>query len=261
MQNGILTIYLNEPVDVPTVDVTTLTLISTRPHTDADPYSAYTLTSDSLVTQSAPLATVVIITLSEGDFNSIKSHYPLAMNQSSVFFTFTSAFMHDFVGNTIDSRSHSTAVHCANFIQDTIRPSIIGYSLNMNAKSIHLTFSEAVNQNRVILQHLIVQNSFERRLGKSIACNKCVYAFGNDANSTTMTIFFDEIMVKYMKYYEIGYSRVTSYLSWGDWFVTDYAGNQILPEWDGSIYGKRIFVLLVIVLLLMFFNRIHSKTS
>jgi len=111
----------------------------------------------------------------------------------------------------------------------------------MSYSYIILEFSKTILPKSVNLNEINIQEVSVRRFGQYIYLNNTAdstsYQVGKLSSSNSLSIIIGDDTLAYMKYYGIGSSITTSYLSWSDTFLSDTTGNYLSPFWDASIYG------------------------
>ncbi|KAL5489594.1 hypothetical protein EMCRGX_G018704 [Ephydatia muelleri] len=141
MNNGQLTLFFSETVDTFMFNVTSITFQDTAAGSNA--YSHYALTQNSYVNSSAfPIISVV---LGLQDTNAIKALVVLAKSVNSTFLSITSDMARDMSGNQVTPINGTSALRASKLIPDTSSPSLLAFSLDMDAGVLTLSFSETVN--------------------------------------------------------------------------------------------------------------------
>jgi hypothetical protein len=268
MNNGKLEMSFNEPIAVKTVNLTSLTLISQVPSSllqeiftfqESKNYSSidslltaipsYSLSSSSsliITDPSALFAMSLIIQLSFYDLNAIKSLYPLASSKETTNFMYSSSLLKNWNDLNIKEITfypnsfleQDTGVYspilCNEYLKDVIRPTIEEYHLDMNEGKLILSFSKAINPLTMQLNQLILQNKATRRFGSFISLENATVSL---LSSSIMELTLPSSSLSFMKYYGIGFSFSSSFLSWNNTFISDFARNEIIPIWDASVVG------------------------
>ena len=136
-----LTLIFNETVDASTLFVRSITLQSSSDSS----VDSYTLRSSTLEVGSED-APEVVISLSSGDLNQIKSRPSLATNSSNAYLSILSNTIQDMVGLNVESVFPTSASPVRTFTPDTTGPSITIFSIDMNTGILTLTFNEYILQ-------------------------------------------------------------------------------------------------------------------
>lgn len=235
MNNGVILFYVSEIVDISTVSVPELTIHS-QSSTVTPGAISYTISRASVVTTKTAFSSIVNITLTSEDLTIIKSQYPLATSVSTTFFSWTSAFFSDVFGNTVVSVQPTVSQAVTIYIINKIPPSLLSYSLNMNINLIELAFSEAVLATSINLNDFHIQNIMTNRFGVSTTLGNSSSSVGKLSDGGVVQIIIDSVTMNHMKYNQIGYNSTSSYVWWGQVFLSDTSGNYVPPQWDASIY-------------------------
>lgn len=251
--NGKIIFIFNEPVVLGTVDVTALTVqlpVSLGGNalvSFGNTPARYTLTSMSSVSNANELSNTLEIVLSQTDQNELKQRFPLVSAKEYTYFSYTSLFAEDTSSNAIKQVKATAPVQVTDYLIDNTRPVVVSYALNMNTQLITLVFSEAVQVSSVDLSQLTIQSIETRRFGFSTPLNMSTFTVGTGALSSVVRITIGEERFAYMKSVGIGSDQYHSFLSWTDSFVADNSGNYLRPLWDGSVLGKKIFIVLFVL--------------
>lgn len=242
VNRGTIKFEMSEPIVLGTVDPTALTVQLSRVVTKAsvDEFgniiNFYTLGEGTTVTQDTLLSLTVEINLSSEDQNQLKSRNPLISSLEFSYFSYLATLMTDFVGNTITAVRSSNALLAGRYQVDVTPPTLLKYALDLQSNVILLEFSETVLGTSVDMEQLVVQNIPTRRFGQFTALGDAGFSVGAAGDSVHLTVKLTEDTVTFMKFYGIGRDFNSSYLSWSDVFVSDPAGNFLLPYWDRSVF-------------------------
>jgi hypothetical protein len=259
MNTGLLQFAFNAPVALKTINVTALTMIAETPSMIVTQIQNNNVTSLNELYQLVPAFTFtrstrlivndpsqlysmnIAFQISHMDLNAIKSLYPLASARNHVNFIYSTRFLTDWnklliTPITIPENYHP--VPLTEYLPDTIRPTVLSYNLDMDLGLLTLSFSETINPARMKLQQLIIQNTPTRKYGAFISFQNASSSVGSldEADRLTVTIPVDPTLT-FMKFQEIGYQYVSTYLTWNNSFIEDYGGNQVIPVWDASVVG------------------------
>jgi hypothetical protein len=248
VNGGKISFLFNEPILLKAVDVTALTVqvypttqnLASLLSTGYSPYK-YTLTSLSTVSNADSLSETVEIELSLMDQNEIKNRFPLASSLATTWFSYTPLFAQDVSKNKVSQVFLAAPLQATVYGVDSTRPVIGTYALDMNARAITLTFSEAVRASTVDLSQLVMQNLETRRWGQYVYLNESTFSIGDGAASNILTVSIGPNTYAYMMLHGIGSEKFKSFLSWTDSFVADNALNYLLPQWDASVLGNFAF--------------------
>ena len=90
-------------------------------------------------------STVVSLTISEYDLNSIKNLTALATSRTNTYIYFSSQFISDMNSNAIVPVILTNASQVVSFTADRTQPQLIRFTVNLTSEIMSLTFSEVVN--------------------------------------------------------------------------------------------------------------------
>ena len=130
-----LTLTYDETVDASSFDPTQITLQDSP----GSPSISFTLTSGALSSWSY---TVLLVSLSQEDFNVIASQDQLAISLNTTYIQVTDLALTDTSGNP---SSPVIGLQAAGFIADVTAPELIMFTLDLSLSELYLTFSEPVD--------------------------------------------------------------------------------------------------------------------
>ena len=144
---------------LPKMDVTTITLQEKQGNESSPGYATYTLTEST--TTSEDDNTDVVLFLSSGDLNNIKLLYTLCTAKSSCYLRHTAALVADMAQSyswvhAINGQNAQTAY---GFTADTTSPEVERFNLDLDARTMTLIFSEAVNTSHAHASGISLQGS------------------------------------------------------------------------------------------------------
>ena len=120
----------------------------------------------------------------------------------------------------------------------------------MDKSLITLKFNECINTKSTNTNEINIQSTKIKRFGFFYMLNETVIEVGKEANCDVLNLFINNNGMNYLKFFGIGYNKDSSFLSWNDFFISDYANNFMLKNLDASILGFFFFFFI----LLLFFN-------
>ena len=100
---------------------------------------------------------VVTIRIGELDLNALKADKSIATNTFNTFIGLESGSISDIFNNTVTDLVISSSSGI--IIQDTIRPTLESFSLDLSTEILAMTFSEAIDVNSISFSGLTIQNS------------------------------------------------------------------------------------------------------
>jgi hypothetical protein len=156
MSSGLLSLTFSESVNSTTLEATALTLQSAA-NLSSSGATSFTLTSGSAEFNS--LRTEAAITLSSVDLNAIKLDETLCISSSSTFLSISSSLVQDLSGGSIDTIATSNAQAIQTFTPDTVKPVLSTSSLDMDTKTLNLTFTEPVLASSINISGVTLSNA------------------------------------------------------------------------------------------------------
>jgi hypothetical protein len=107
------------------------------------------------------VADTVIIALSQTDLDSLKLVVGLADSAATTNFAFTVDLVEDMLGNAVTAGSLAVK----NFVADETQPKLVGFSIDLTAEELSITFSEAVLATSVLITGITLQDSKQAFVG------------------------------------------------------------------------------------------------
>ncbi|KAL5489593.1 hypothetical protein EMCRGX_G018703 [Ephydatia muelleri] len=226
LANAVLDLRFNEPVDVTSLDASGLTAISGPNST-----LKYTLTGG--ITRSSD-DFLIEVSLTRADLNVIQNISGLWTNINNTYISIQPNFITDIAKNPVITIPTTDPLKALMYFNDSNRPYLINFDLDMNVGVLVLHFSKTVvvsslNFTAIILQEIpntiFTFNAHRYRLtgGKIIS-------LGNVPDVFIQMSFKDFTGIQAA---EIAYSKDSSYLVFGDGAILDTYGNPSLPHYDG----------------------------
>ena len=188
--------------------------------------------------QSLSYSTVVSLTVSENDLNSIKNLTTLATSKRNTFIYISSNFISDMNSNPVVAINSSIAKQVNNFQFDSTSPTLLRFSVDLTTEILSLTFSETINSSSLIPQAISLRS-------QPAAGSAYILTGGN------RTTFYDSLVVNFkLLTYDLNFVKVDTFLftNNSDSFITfdydliqDMNGNPIVSNSIGlqaySYYG------------------------
>ena len=237
---GNLTLTFTETVNVTSLDVTQLTLISMV--CDGTNYTLkalppYPNTSHSF---SADWP-IVVVQIGHEDLDAIKNLRDLASGRQNTLLYLTNVTIWDNAGNSVVPLSSCEAPRVRDFTHDTTRPKLVSFDLDLDDGRLILTFSETVKIIDTLYVDVVTLQSMEQALGSALSEYTLTKAepFGSssvdDDNRVVpvMLGFRDLNAIKYR--YELATSRNDTFISITEAAVSDLNNNPVvaIPRSEG----------------------------
>jgi hypothetical protein len=180
MNSGTLTVNFTETINVSSFTPTGVTLQDNSTAT-----SAFQLTGGNVTGERA---TFVVVDLTTKDLNVLKADLKVAADKGSTWMTLAHGAVQDTRGNDCLAIFDGFAIQASEYTQDTTRPQLIAYSLNMNAGKIIATFSETVDADSFDVKSVALQS--EKVRGSTTTTHYLVNtsALLNKTDSPVLTI-------------------------------------------------------------------------
>ena len=150
---GMMTLSFSETVRLSTINVTQLTIQSSR----SNPPQSFTLTNFSVTNDTD--STMLSITISVDGINRIKYLSELAIDLNSTFLSLTAFFITDMFGNRIVSVPTTGGKQITGFTEDLTSPVIEYFDLDLNVENLTIEFSETVNASSLDVTKIRLQSS------------------------------------------------------------------------------------------------------
>ena len=152
LNNGFLRLTFSETVNASTLEISAITLLSTRDMVDCE---EYTLMDSISQTENA---VSLDVRLGAMDLNLIKFRSSLAVDFESTFLRLDDSGVSDMNGNTYMNGSTVLQVTPGTLIPDQMQPSIQAFSLDIDSGILFLTFSEVINASTLDVTAINIQN-------------------------------------------------------------------------------------------------------
>lgn len=232
MDAGTLLLSFSEVVDVSELVVTELRLQECQ-NASAVPCISHQLDDSSAVGGDAA---DVLVSLSATDLDGIKSKSRLAVDAATSWLAMTGdeTFRDTAVRPNIGVRlATSDAQQATTFLADVTRPQIVAWHLNLNDRSVHIQFDEAVNASSLDIAALSLQDSksfvageTDRILLRAPPTTRSSTVVSRAGVNVTVALGArDFALVKLAE--NLGTSRDLTYLAASPGAVLDMAGNLL----------------------------------
>jgi hypothetical protein len=222
---GTMTMVFDETVDVSSLVVGELTLFADNTGTGA---------SVTLGTQSSsvsPDGTLVVIDISESDLNAIKLAETLGViDENSVFLSASVDTIIDMNGRKVNVVAFKKA---SSLTHDNVAPTLRSFEVNMNSRTVSLSFSETMRANTLEATEFTLQSA----ITNVNANTKRAIASGikSTANANTLSFVFSETDANDIKIKTaLCTNDVDCKLLMSSLAVKDMNGNAITPVTNGA---------------------------
>ena len=151
--DGILLLTFSEAINSSTVDVTQLLL----QNESSGASESVQLSNSSEAIRITN--TILQVSLSQSDSNKVKALTNLAVSEDTTFVSFGYSFVMDFAGISNDALLNDSGKAADEFEADRVRPTFLGFTLDLSDDTVTLTFSETVNYSRLMPGLITFQSS------------------------------------------------------------------------------------------------------
>lgn len=170
--------------------------------------------------------------MGSGDLNKVKKLEKLAVAENSSFVVISSALIQDMHGNDVVAIPSTEAQPVDAFVADKVRPSVVGFSLNMNGTAkLQLTFSEVIEPSSVVVDAIALQGLADVGSAAAVqsqSLNSSAGSFLELEDDVVLTIplgFWVTNQLK--KKLDLATNKESTYLVARDTLVKDMNGNDV----------------------------------
>ena len=152
VNSATLTLNFNEPVNVTTFVITSITFKGR---------DVGSLTANQVLVLSGGLRQTlanglqIVATLSVADLNAIKAKTELLDNANTTYISFNTSLVKDMYGNAVQAE----LAKAGTLDPDQTRPLLTGFGLDMDTRIMSLTFDETMNTSSLVPSRLVLQMS------------------------------------------------------------------------------------------------------
>ena len=243
MDSGVMVISFDEPVLVSSLQIDSLELhrfnLATNP---AIPQLSYIFTTSTAT--STGRVTSLTLSLSADDLDGIKKEEDLCSSYADCFIRFNDFFISDVAGNNITAvidGPYKTTEFPETFTPDTTRPTLTAWSLDMDSNEVSLTFSESVDNTRLVTTAITLQSSASSATAsRTLAGNRfsTITSPGTVMNFTFAPADRDAIKAET----KLAASKTTSYLAFTSTLIEDMARNKVIDRNTSSGLEARVYI-------------------
>jgi len=146
MNDGTITMIFDEAIDASSMKSNYVKILAAKG-------SSISHTLSALCTTSSVDGTTYVMQLTDDDFDALAKNEgvatknPLAAGSVNTFLSFQTGGVVDMVGRTSGEVSDANALQATAYVEDSTAPTLDTYTLDMNAGTLVLTFSETMNAN------------------------------------------------------------------------------------------------------------------
>ena len=228
LDSGQLHFTFSETVNVSSLGTNQITLQNVRSTTSAT-MEVHSLTLKGGYVLTSGDNTTVTVELLKTDLDDLKA-VPIATERDTTFLSITSAFILDMNDNPVVSIETNNATMVSEFTNDTTRPYLEEYSIDLNVGLITLTFSETVNTSTIDLTELTLQDDTTATSSFTLLSSSHSHRF-----QPVVTVFVSKSDLDLLKQNRhVATNRDDTFLTLTNDTLDDMAGNQVIFIPDGS---------------------------
>ena len=228
LHTHVLTLNFDEPVDTKDVNVTSLVFQSVKDNTNTG--TNFRLKGAKKVQRTSD-GLKVEVTLTESDANAIKADDVLCTQPSATYLRHGDNFIVDMAGNKISPIAASSATLAQQFIDDSVRPSITKFALDMNAEQLTLYFSETMDEATLGVGAITLSTA--RGGSVTHTLTKTVSTVVTTQPGLVAVVAIGLADMHILKQKEIGSSQAASVLSFADGGILDMNTNKVTALMSG----------------------------
>ena len=233
VNTGIISLVFDETVESDSLNITAITLQSEDNVTNTT--ELYTLTSASSPSSDGVMIEVVI---NNTDLNVIKQMLELLRDNNSSYLSFTTYLIQDMNGNYAQEVLQSDGISVMKYTNDSTRPRLVDYFLDMNTGFMRFNFSETVDASTFNFSGVTIQEAFN-----STPAHIPLYTLTSGSVLSDDGPFLEVILSRQdlneLKRLEIAYEPWRTYLTMESTAVMDIEGHSVIP-FDNAVDARRI---------------------
>ena len=216
LNTGVLLLTFDEAVDSTTFQPSLLQLTSPSMSMYATVGATHAATSE---------VTVIEVRLSDDNLDAIKADKDLATSNDTTGILPMYNLVRDTSGNPL--MQSLDAVYASNFTDDSVRPRLLMFSLDLNNPSIHLTFTETIDTSNIDFAEIYLQSRVQGGTDRLSLHGSST----NSSNGPEITIEFSLDVTSNIKSNpSLGTDIDNTFLSFSQMAFSDTAGNPVIPE-------------------------------
>ena len=224
----ILTLSFSETVNASSLNVEGITILNENFTSHRTLEGGYFVIHSPLNFTDDP---IIVIQLDSADLNYIKSVRDLATNGNDTYISIKDFTIADMNENLVEPINTSSPEPVFDYAQDTVRPKLVSFDLNIDSFELFLTFSETVDVSTLNVSAIYLQPS-----NLSLQEDQFSFTAGNESDSTFSTSNdWPEIVVnigiedmnEIKRRTDLATSNATTFLSITQLAIQDMNGNDV----------------------------------
>ena len=231
MDSGVLLLIFSETVDVTTFDLTQITFQDKVTNDTSDELvTNYTLTSG---VYSVENSTVIQLQITFYDLNNLKQLPPLVTDTNYTFISHTQRLIDDMNDNMVVPRLPNNPLKVDNFTEDTTRPVVTAFNLNLTSETMTLLFSETVNTSSLDVGQITFHYGANTSVSNTMYTLTPLSSYSNTPFHHIVTINLGLTDLNELKRIRgLVTNRNTSFISYTNTTVLDMNDNEVIPRYQ-----------------------------
>ena len=226
-----LQLVFSEPVTISSVQLTQLTLVSSR---SPSPLVSYQITGGIIHPTQLAASAEVVFNLAESDIAFLKESEGIATNSSNTFMTALSGLAEDTSGTSNAAIDTSSAVGIRSLATDTTLPDLLSFTLDVDSGEMVLDFSDVVDVSTFDVSALTLQGQ-NYRVPLEWHSLSSSSSSASSSNSFTVTVFIGSDDLNRIKEIRtLATDESDTFLTVRATLVDDLAGLDVIAITDGK---------------------------
>ena len=216
----VLVLQFSEVVNSSTFNATAITLQDAANTVDATQFFTLTDAAISFVDTS-----VLMVNITDEDYLTIQSLPPLAIDVNTTYLSISSGAVLDLFGAPLIEITSDNAQQASRFSVDVVSPEVIGFTFDLNAAQVIITFTEIVFASTYNATQFTIQDSSNATENVYTLTGGTARGDGNRLVISLSTFDLDELN----RNSDLAVSRETTYLSLTAFAIQDASRNRVAP--------------------------------
>ena len=235
MDNDLLILTFNEPVDTFTINCSEITLHNTSSAIRTD----LTLSGCNF-TLDANLAGMLVITieLAGEDVTVLKVNQEFAVSQDTVYLSFLNTTFSDTAGNPVVPANFFPVT---TFLPDQTRPTLISFAYDQNIGQLMLTFSDVVSPDTFDARAITIQHARDREMGRFFTPSSNSTTLSPSGYVITVDLFHLDLL-RLKSNTGVARSINDTFISIAAFLIEDTSQINIVPITDGRAIPADLFI-------------------
>ena len=239
MNTGTITLTFSETVNSDSFDQGAIRLQLDRTVDETDQFLFYNPAGRG--EWSMTNSTVIELNFAIDDLNQIKFRYLVATSENNTYITFPRGLIRDMNRNRIVAIMNGNGQRVANFTEDTTRPELVYWVMDLNTGVMNLTYDETVNRDSLMVTEFILQDNTTAVLDMQ----ELTGGFTRSPNSTSIIVRFAIDDLNEIKRKSICTDRLREadcFLTYSNISIQDMNGNLVIDRDANSSQQVDLFI-------------------